>query len=384
MMLEDANERSVRSFGPLSSAVARVRQLGILFWVCVVIPSSLAILYFGFLASDIYISESRYVVRSPERTTTTGLGGLLQSTGIGGGGEEVRAAQGYIESRDALRSLETSGLPRKAWANDSIFILNRFDPWGVADSFEDLFLYYEDMVGVTYDSESGISTLSVRAFNPADAEAMNRELLRDAEELVNKLNERGQEDLVRYAQVEVDEAKKEARDAALALAGYRNSAGVVDPERQASVQLQMVSKLQDELIGARLQLRQLQALAPQNPQIPVLRNRIDGLQSAIAREMETIAGSGRSLSAAAAEFQRLELEREYADKQLAASLAALQEARNEARRQSAYVERVSQPSMPDAAMEPRRFRGILTTVLLGLIAWGVLTMLLAGVREHRD
>jgi capsular polysaccharide transport system permease protein len=35
-------------------------------------------------------------------------------------------------------------------------------------------------------------------------------------------------------------------------------------------------------------------------------------------------------------------------------------------------------------MEPRRIRSILTTFVLGIIVWGVLAMLFAGVREHQD
>ncbi|MBU2586617.1 MAG: hypothetical protein KJ872_00720, partial [Alphaproteobacteria bacterium] len=78
-----------------------------------------------------------------------------------------------------------------------------------------------------------------------------------------------------------------------------------------------------------------------------------------------------------------QLRREFADKQLGIALASLQDARNEARRQQAYVERVSQPSLPDDAVEPRRLRGVLATLIIGLVAWGILTMLLAGVREHK-
>src|SRR3546814_15825095 len=63
---------------------------------------------------------------------------------------------------------------------------------------------------------------------------------------------------------------------------------------------------------------------------------------------------------------------------------ALQDARNEARRQVAYVERVAQPSLPDDALEPRRTRGILATLIIGIVAWGIMSMLLAGVREHRN
>jgi capsule polysaccharide export protein KpsE/RkpR len=146
----------------------------------------------------------------------------------------------------------------------------------------------------------------------------------------------------------------------------------------------MISKLQDELIGARMQVLQLQSAAAQNPQIPLLRVRIRGLEKAIAEQLGEIAGNEGSLSEAAAQYQRLQLQREFADQQLGLALSALQEARNEARRQRAYVERVAQPSLPDAALEPRRWRGFFATLVISLVAWGILSMLLAGVREHRD
>lgn len=362
----------------------KLRRIGKLFWITVVAPTALAVLYFGSFASDVYISESRYVVRSPDKPQKAGIGMLLGSAGFGAASEEVRAAQGFIQSRDALRAINADEFARKAWGSESVFIFDRFNPLGWSGSFEDLYQYYEGKVDAAYDSETGITVLTVRAFSAGEAQAINARLLQNAETLVNQLNQRGRADLVRFAEQEVAEAKTQAANAAEQLAAYRNRKGVIDPERQATVQLQMISKLQDELIGARMQLLQLTRAAGQNPQIPLLKVRIAGLEQAIKEELSEVAGSNGSLSAAAAEYQRLQVQREFADQQLGLSLAALQDARNEARRQGAYVERVAQPSLPDDALEPRRLRGILGTLVIGLVAWGILTLLLAGVREHRN
>jgi capsular polysaccharide transport system permease protein len=35
-------------------------------------------------------------------------------------------------------------------------------------------------------------------------------------------------------------------------------------------------------------------------------------------------------------------------------------------------------------MEPRRLRAVLAVFVLGLVAWGVLSLLVASVREHVD
>jgi capsular polysaccharide transport system permease protein len=362
-----------------------VRRLNALFIVTVVLPVIAAIFYFGVFASDVYVSESRFVVRSPDKPSTSGLGILLKSAGFSNAGDEIFAAHDYILSRDALISLNRDDSVRKAYSRNSISIFDRFNPLGWDGSFENLYRYYTHKVTVQHDATSSITRLTVRAYSAQDAQRINRLLLEQSEALVNRLNTRGRADLVEYAQTEVDEAQNAARAAAVALAEYRNTAGVIDPERQATIQLQMISKLQDELIGAEQQLLQLRSIAPDNPQIPLLRTRIAGLRREIQEQSGQVAGDRRrSLSATAVQFQRLELDRELADRRLAGAQASLQEARNEARRKQAYVERIVQPNLPDDPMEPRRIRGILAVLVLGLVAWGIVSMILGGVREHRD
>jgi len=362
---------------------AMLKKVDRLLLLTVIGPTLLAILYFGFLASDVYISESRFVVRSPEKPAASGLGVILKTAGFTNAGDEVLAAKDYITSRDALAVLNAKGRVAQIYGADHISLFDRFDPLGWDGTAEQLHKYFTGKVTVQHDTASSITTLTVRAYRAEDAALLNRLLLEQSEELVNRLNERGRKDLIGYAQTEVDEAQQEASRAAMAMAEYRNRTGVVDPERQATVQLQMISKLQDELIGAKNQLYQLEATVPDNSQIRTLKVRIAALTKEIDQQLGRVAGDRASLSATAARYQRLVLNRELADKRLGAAMTSLQEARNEARRKQAYVERIVQPNVPDKALEPRRIRSILATFVLGLIAWGVLSMLLAGVREHR-
>jgi capsular polysaccharide transport system permease protein len=343
-----------------------------------------AILYFGLFASNVYVSESRFVVRSPEKQSTSGLGMLLKSTGFGSAGDEIYAAEDFMLSRDALQALNQGRAFIRAYTAPGISVFDRFNGLGIGGTFEDLYKYYEKKIKVEQDSTSSIVTLTVRAYTPQDARRFNEKLLEMAEGTVNRLNTRGRQDLIRFSQREVDEAKAKSQAAALALSAFRNRQGVVDPEKQATVQLQMISKLQDELITTRMQLRELRNFAPQNPQIDVLNTRAKGLAIEIDEQLGLVAGgSGKSLSSRAAQYQRLYLESQFADKNLAGAMASLEDARNEARRKQAYVERIVAPNLPDDALEPRRLRGIFSTFVLGLAAWGILSMLLAGMLEHR-
>lgn len=367
-----------------ASAFSMVGKISKLALVTVVIPTALAILYFGFLASDVYISESRFVVRSPDKPAPSGLGVILKSAGFTTAGDEVYAARTFVQSRDALRQLDRNGAVREAYGSDTVSLFDRFAPMGYSDSFESLFKYFHGKVTVDTDAATSISTLTVRAFTPRDASRFNAQLLDMAEATVNQLNERGRKDLVAYAETEVANARRHATEAAVALAAYRNQAGVVDPEKQAAVQLQMVSKLQDELIATKTQLIQLRTYTPQNPQIAVLQTKIGSLNREIADQMKQVAGGSKSLAGTAVRYQRLLVESSVAEKQLASALASLEQARNEALRKQAYVERIVSPNTPDAPLEPKRWRGILATFVASLLTYAICRMLLAALLEHRD
>jgi capsular polysaccharide transport system permease protein len=367
-----------------TNIMERLKKFRPIFLVTVVIPVALASLYFGFFASDVYISESKFLVRSPDKPATSGLGIILKSTGFANAGDEIYAARDYVLSRDALRALNSDNSFLKAYTAPFVSIFDRFNALGMGGDFEGLYKYYGKKVAVQQDSTSSIVKLTVRAYTPQDARRFNERLLEMAEATVNKLNERGRQDLIRFAEREVADAKEKSQAAALALSAYRNAAGVIDPEKQATVQLQMVSKLQDELIATRTQLREIRVYAPQNPQVGVLETRAAGIASEIDKQLGVVTGNSKSLSSRTATYQRLWLENQFSEKQLASAMASLEDARNEARRKQAYVERVVQPNLPDAALEPLRMRGVFSTLILGLAAWGIITMLLAGMLEHRD
>lgn len=113
---------------------------------------------------------------------------------------------------------------------------------------------------------------AVRAYTPEDAHRINEQLLQMSEALVNQLNERGRKDMIQYAAAEVAEAASRAKITSLSLAQYRNDKGVIDPGN-CFIPLQQIAKLQDEVIATKFQILQLEKVAKDNAQLPVLRQR---------------------------------------------------------------------------------------------------------------
>ena len=366
---------------------ARLKGIDRLFVYAVVLPVALAGVYYGLIASDVYVSESRFVVRGPKQQSASGLTELLsQATGasFGRSVEDSYSVAGFITSRDALRRLDDELSIKQAYASADVDRLHRFAGLDGDDSFEAFYLYYLDHVYVTVDSTTPVSTLTVRAFSPEDAFRINQRLLELSEDLVNRLNERGQSDMISFAESVVREAEQRARAAAIAVSEYRHRQSVFDPGQQSALQLGQISNLQGELSVARARLAQIRNLAKDNPQIIALQKMVEATQSEIDTQSGKVTEGQASLAAKAVEYEGLVLEQGLAEKQLETALASLIQARDEAQQKQLYLVRIVQPSKPDVALEPRRLRNVLTAFILGLIAWGILSLLVAGVREHRD
>ncbi len=369
-----------------SPLICSLRRMDRLLLGTVVVPTSLAVLYFGLIASDVYISESQFIIRSPQQQTGFLLGDMLKGAGFTRSQDDSYTVQDFMLSRDALGGLEKDFHVKEAFSEDFIDSFSRFASFGWDHSLERFYRYYKNnIVDVQIDSFSSIATLTVRAFTAEESARVNERLLEMGEDLVNDLNKRAQQDLIAFTKKEVADAQERARAAAVKLADYRNEKGVLDPEKESVIPQQSIAKLEGDLTTANLAIEQLERLAKDNPQLPSLRHRAVFLKHEIETKRSTIAGSGdKSLASKASDYRQLALEKDVSDKILAGALSSLEQARDEARRQQQYLERVVQPSYPDKSMEPRRLRAILAVFLLGLVAWGILTMLIAGIREHQD
>jgi capsular polysaccharide transport system permease protein len=358
----------------------------VVFLASVLIPTLLATAYYGFIASDIYISESRFVVRSPQRQQSSSLlSNIFSGSAFSKSHDDAHAVKEYILSRDALKSLENEMEIKKLYSSDQIDFIKRFGGLGSGNSTEHFHQFYKKIIDLQLDPSASIVTLNVRAFTPQDAQRINQKLILLAENMANGLNDRGRQDLIKFSMIEFKEAEKKAKIAAIALSRYRNEQAVIDPEKQSTLPLQRIDRLQDELLSLRLQILQLESTANASPQLPSLKLRYKLIENEIQSLTSRVVGfSSKSLATKNVEYQQLFLEKDIADKLLSSAMTALENARTEAQRKQIYIERIVEPSLADASLEPRRYRSMLAILIVSLISWGILSLLIIGVKEHND
>jgi capsular polysaccharide transport system permease protein len=348
----------------------------------VVLPTVVAAVYLFAIASDQFISEARFVVRSAQKQAGNGLGALLQNSGLSGIKDDAYPVIDFLKSRDALRELE-SKLPLREMLNrKGADFLARFPSFYSEGTFEELYEHFANVLTVTHDATTGISTLKVRAFDAADSHKIAEALIESSEQLVNRMNERSLQDAVALASQQVQKAEDRSAKAQQAITAYQVKVGLVDITSTAKTYLELIGGLEKELSATRAQISQTRSISPNSPGIQSLLDKEAALSKQITSERGKLLGSDGSLVGTFAEFQRLTLEAEFAAKALLATNSLLESARMEALRKQLYLERVVEPNRADLSRYPRRWLALLTIFAALFLAYGIVRLLVVNAREH--
>jgi len=363
------------------------------FFLLVILPSLLVAGYFYGIAAPQYVSEARFVVSSRGGGTDIGAqiagmrgiaGAALGGFGGGAASSEATSIRDFLTSLDAVMQAHSRLDLISLWQRpeaDPIARLWRSEP-------ELLARYFNAMVNVSLDPMTNVTTLRVRSFRPEDSKALAEELLHSAEGLVNRLSERARNATLQIAHREAEGAERRVQESRAALVRFREQERELDSAGAVQSAVALRGQFEGMLAQARAELTErLKFMQPDNPALQATRNRIEALERQITAERSrhtdgTSATGEGVLSRQLAAFERLMLEREFADRQLASATASLESARVEAQRQQIFLSRIAEPNLAVYPLYPRKLTN-LASICIGLaIAYGIGWLLIIGMREH--
>ncbi|WP_165190188.1 capsule biosynthesis protein [Caulobacter soli] len=352
------------------------------FLLIVMLPTLTVAAFEYLVAADQYESEAHFIVRAAQ----SGGGGssLGQLLGLGGGNPSAAEAYGvsdYLLSHDAVaaarRTIDLPALFRRPQAD----VITRL--WSARPAPETLLKYYRRQVQVRFDSETGITTLSVRAFQPADAHDLAETLLRLGEGRINTLNQRALDDGLSVARRQLAEAEAEVAQSQSSVTRFRQDGRDIDPERTSAAQITLAAGLMQQLAQARSQLDGMRrSIDPASPQYVALANQVRALEAQTAAAQGRLAGSSGSIAPGLGAYEGLRLRQQFAAKRYEAAAQALQAARERSLTQQTFLVRVVEPNLPGKALYPKRLKTVATVFFCLLLAYAVGWLVLAGVREH--
>jgi len=346
------------------------------------IPTLFAIIYYGFLASDMYVSEAKVAVRSAKSgVSTNGLTALLASPVLSSGGQDSMVVMEYVSSLDIIDELSKRVDFIDHYSSDSIDFAARLKKDATR---QEILEYYKERVSVQRDMSSDVLTVQVRAFSPGMAQKIASLIIELNEDLVNTLSNRMEEDAIQSARSEVDRAINHLRKTAQDINDFQSINDSISPADESVALFGRLSAIESRLSETRAQLSETLAyMREDSADVVLLKNRINALDRQLRLEKGRVTGDGNEdLGRLVGNYQPLVLEQEIAQQGYAASLASFQAARIDAQRKKQYLITFVSPNYPDAANEPRRLIKIITIMVYSFLAYLIFGLLWSALKDH--
>lgn len=383
------------------------RALGL---VVVAVPVILATMYYTFLASPLFQSESRFAVRSAIESATIdmdmevsgrnggktlgglgggnlgSLGGL--SGGISGAGstslQDPFVVSSFLMSPEVTRKLDRDGWLRRQFTQSSI---DRWSRLAEDASHEDLFDYWRRHVTAAVDRRANTIQLRVNAYSAEAAHEIATRAMAVAEDMIAELTRRQRDDTLALAKAELAEAEARYEESGLRLRQLRRTSRIVEPGQEAQAAGTTLLRLMRERIRARAELETLEKLAgAKAPGRAELLAMIAGLDTQIADANRRLTGDGgkHSVLSAIAAQEALELERGFAQGMLNVATNVFDRARREAEHRSSFLLAYLEPTQPTESREPNVPIAIAFVAALAGIAWLFLLTAIAIALDQFD
>lgn len=343
----------------------------------------LAIIYWGLLASNRYVSEAHVVI---DRTDFSGsqssdVASLL--TGVRSG-HDVLLLRDYLLSTDMLNMLEAKLNLRAHYSDWRRDPLSRM--WFENTSQEWFHRYYLSRVKIEMDAFSGVLLIQAQAYTPEMAHAIAVMLVEEGERFMNEMAHRLAREQVGFLEKQVSQMSERMMQARRTMLDYQNAKGLMSPKAQAESLTMIVARLEGQIADAKAKRQVMMGyLSPDAPDVAQVNVQITALEKQLVEEQKRLASpEGKTLNKVVEEFQRLQMEAEFAQDIYRTALIALEKGRVESTRTLKKLSILQNPTLPEYALEPRRLYNITTFTLVVLMLAGIVHLLAAIIRDHKD
>ncbi len=359
-----------------------LRKRGVFGIAAVVCAAATA--YWGLVASDRYVSQANVIVQRTDLAGghTMDFSSLLG--GVNGSRSDELLLRNYLLSMDMLRKLDKELNLRAHYSDRARDPLSRMWAKDVPDEW--FLQYYLSRVSVELDEYSGVLVIKAQGYDARTAQAITALLVREGERAMNEMAHQLARDQVAFVEKQVAQMAERFQRTRQAVVRFQNAHGLVSPQSRAEQLNGVVERLNAQ--RTELQTRRtalLGYLEPRAAAVVEIDLQIEAIDKQLAQEQARLTStSGKALNSTVEEYQRLEMEAGFANDVYKTALVALEKGRVEATRNLKKVSVVQSPTLPQHALEPRRGYNIIVSVLVTLLLAGVVHLLAAIVRDHKD
>jgi capsular polysaccharide transport system permease protein len=374
-----ASKSSKWSHGLLAPALLRFRTFGVALLI-----SFFAILYWGFFASDRYVSEAHVIIQKTDLSSGQSMDFSSLLGNAGGLSADQLMLRDHLLSVDMLKSLDAKLDLRGHYSDKKYDIISRM--WSRDEPLEKFHNYYLSRVSSELDGVAGILVVKAQAFTPEVAHEMTNMLVAEGERFMNRVAHSLADEQVDFLEKQVVQLKDRLMQTRMKVLDFQNRKELASPQGTAESLVGIVNQLEVNLTELQTMLSLKQAyLMPDSTDVVEIKMQIAATEKQLSREKARLTSpSGETLNKSIEEYQRLQMESEFALDVYKTALIALEKGRIDAIRTIKKISVVQTPTNPQYPLEPRRLYNMIVYILVTLMLAGIVQMLATIIRDHKE
>ncbi|HBS26442.1 MAG TPA: hypothetical protein DD827_04840 [Gammaproteobacteria bacterium] len=348
------------------------------------LPCVAASLYWGMVASDRFVSESKFVIQNAgaEQPASLDVSSIISGGGLSN--QDSYMIHEYILSWDMLSILDKNLKLRQHFTSESIDPLSRLSEQAPREEFLE---YYKKRIHVDFDEISSITTVTAQGFKPKMAQEIVQTIVQESEKFTNRIGHKVASEQMNFISGQLDRAQIKVKTDKRKIIAFQNNNRTFSPEIETQSISTLVSSLDAEISAKTAKRKALLTYLNDNaPEIKQLSAEISSLRQQSHAEKSKMVGKGKkpALNNLSAEFQELETNLEFGADMYRSTLAALESARIDAARKLKHLILLQHARLPETAEYPRRLYNIITFIAITLMVFWIGKLAIATVRDHKD
>jgi capsular polysaccharide transport system permease protein len=376
--------RWAATYDKSKKALLSVRVFKLIIWL-VISYAILSIPYWLLVASNRYVSQATVIIQKTDQINgaSASMPTVLSAVGGANSADQLLLRE-YLLSEDMLEKLDATFDLRSHYSDWHRDIISRM--WFKNAPMEWFYQYWLSRVDVEYDDYSGVLRISVQAYDSKTAQAIANMMVEQGERHMNDIGHKLAQSQVDFLSKQVTSAHDSLLDTTQTLINFQNQHGLAAPQTTADSLNALIDKLVAQQTDIQTQLASLPSnLSPNQPMVVMLKKNLAALQQQITQKRAELASpASRTLNYTVEEFQRLQMQVNFAQDLYKTALAALEQGRMDAARTLKMVSILQSPTKPGYPLEPERFYNVLVTLLASLALIGVLKLLESIILDHVD
>ena len=341
-------------------------------------------LYFLVVKSELYESRTALMVRdlsqaSPVSSLGLGLLGVGSSSQL----QDSMVVQEYLLSLDMFLLLDKKFALIEHYKSDNIDIVERmFKDATMEQSLE----FYRKRLLINYDEVSGLLHLSYAHTDPKIAQEILQFLVQRVELELNEFNRRKAKKQLKFVKIEHDKNKKNMNNSLVILEKYQNEHLLLDPKNEATSSSAIIANLEATLTKKNIEYKTKSSyLNANNYEVVALKTEIKEIKSSLSNAKKSLISSSKGgLNKVMFEYEKLKMQVEFDTEIYKNSLIQLETTKLDVLKEAKTLSVVSKPNLPDGYTYPNKPKVFITIIIVMLLMYGIFSMLLAIVRDHKE